>query len=67
LPDCILSSVKFGGGGIMVWGCFSRVGLGPLVPVKGTLKGSALQDILDNFMIPNFVGTVWVWPLPVPT
>ena len=36
----------------MVWGCFSWAGLGPLVPVKGTLKASAYQHILDNFMLP---------------
>ncbi|XP_061779063.2 microsomal triglyceride transfer protein large subunit isoform X2 [Nerophis lumbriciformis] len=34
----------------MVWGCFSGVGLGPLVPVKGTLNAPGYQNILDNSM-----------------
>jgi len=36
-------------------GCFSGVGLGPLVPVKGILNASSYQVILDNSMLP----TVW--------
>ncbi len=35
----------------MVWGCFSGVGLGPLVPVKGTLNTSGYHNILDNSML----------------
>jgi len=33
------------GGGIMVWGCFSGVGLHLLVPVKGTLNASEYKTL----------------------
>ncbi|GFW26045.1 transposable element Tcb1 transposase [Trichonephila clavipes] len=46
--DCIVLTVKFGGGSIMVWGCFSWFGLGPLVPVIGNMNSEMYVDILDN-------------------
>jgi len=39
----------------MVWGCFSGVGLGPLIPMEGKHNASAYQDILDYAMLP----TLW--------
>ena len=51
MPECKVSTVKFGGGRIMVWAVFH--GSGPLVPVKINL--TAYNDILDNSVLP----TLW--------
>jgi hypothetical protein len=39
-------TVKFGAGGISVWGCFSWNGLGPLVILRGNLNTEGYKDIL---------------------
>ncbi|GFW42374.1 transposable element Tcb1 transposase [Trichonephila clavipes] len=53
--DCIVKTVKFGGGSIIVWGCFSWFDLGPLVPVMGNMNSEMYVGILDNTALP----TLW--------
>ncbi|KAJ8873149.1 hypothetical protein PR048_026766 [Dryococelus australis] len=41
LPECIVQTRKFGGGGVMVYGCFTAYGVGPLVFVRGSMNTEA--------------------------
>jgi hypothetical protein len=48
--DCqhLIPTVKFGGGSVMVWGCFSWWGLGPLVTIEGTLTQKSYKELLKK-------------------
>jgi hypothetical protein len=46
LPACGVPTVKYGGGGITVWGCLSWNGLGPLVILHGNINTAGYKDIL---------------------
>lgn len=45
-------TVKHGGGNVMVWGCFSRHGVGPLVRVDGIMDRFVYENILNTHMVP---------------
>jgi transposase len=51
-PDCVTPTVKFGGGSVMVWGCFSWWGVGPLVVVKGTLDQDGYVNLMSEHLVP---------------
>lgn len=53
LPDCSVPTVKFGGGSVMVLGCFSWFGVGSLVLMTKTMNDVHCLDVLDNYCTTN--------------
>lgn len=47
-PQCIQSTVKHGGGSLMVWGCFSKFGVGNLVKIDGRMTAASYVDVLSE-------------------
>jgi len=50
--ECVILTVKHGGGGVMVWGCFTWDSLGPLVRVDGVIDSWKYIDILNTHLLP---------------
>ena len=65
VDDYVQSTVKHGGGGIMVWGCITAHGVDFLTKVEGRLNGSAYIDLLGNNLIPSShfhcMGDDWIF------
>ena len=46
-PDCVVPTVKFGGGSVMVWGCMASSGTGMLYTYEGRMNSTIYTNILD--------------------
>uniref|UniRef100_A0A8C4SE42 Uncharacterized protein n=1 Tax=Erpetoichthys calabaricus TaxID=27687 RepID=A0A8C4SE42_ERPCA len=44
----IIPTVKYGGGSVMVWGCFAASGPGRLAVIDGTMNSTVYQKILKE-------------------
>uniref|UniRef100_A0A915DXW8 Tc1-like transposase DDE domain-containing protein n=1 Tax=Ditylenchus dipsaci TaxID=166011 RepID=A0A915DXW8_9BILA len=52
-PKCQVPTVKHGGGSVMVWGSFSRDGMGPLNRIEEIMKAVNYKKILEEQMLPD--------------
>ena len=51
-PDCISVTVKHSPSK-MFWGCFSWKGLGPIVPLNGSVTGQTHVNVINDFVVPT--------------
>lgn len=52
-PRYTKGTIKHGGGNVLVWGCFSGFGIGPLQKINGIMDRFMYKDILENIMLPH--------------
>ena len=53
ISACIFLTVKHGGGGVMVWGCFAGNTVCDLFRIQGTLNQHCYHSILQRYAIPS--------------
>src|SRR4051794_36692060 len=50
--ECLIPTFKSGQKSVMVWGYFTRFGVGPLVRLKGRQAAKAYVEVLRNHLVP---------------
>ena len=61
----LIPTVKYGGGSLMLWGCFASTGPGALVKVNGIMNSTQYQDILAKNLVASArrlkLGRKWIF------
>ena len=50
--SCIIPTMKYGGSKLLVWGCMSSSGVGPLYRVHGNMNGDQYINMLSTTLVP---------------
>lgn len=51
-PFAMQPTLVGGGGSLMVWGCMSASGVGPIVRMHGSVNGECYRDLLQDTVLP---------------
>ena len=51
-PDCVVSTVKHGGGSIMIWGFMAADGISEMFLCKGCMNSQKYINVLETVMMP---------------
>lgn len=63
-PKYTKKTVKHGGSSVMVWGCFTSSGVGPIVQIQGNMTGIMYREILQDNLNGDYVDNLplaWVF------
>ena len=51
--ECVVPTVKHGGGSIMVWGCMTDYGVGQLFVCEGRMNSTKYINGLESTLLPH--------------
>ena len=51
-PQCLAPIMKFGGGSVMIWGCFSKAGIGQICLCEGRMNQARCEVVLEENLLP---------------
>lgn len=52
-PECVVPTVKHGGGSIMIWGCMAADGVGEMVLCEGRMNSEKYTAVLETALAPS--------------
>lgn len=52
-PDCVVPTVKHGGGSIMIWGCMAADGVGEMMLCEGRMNSTKYTEVLETALAPS--------------
>lgn len=53
-PECVVPTVKHGGGSVMIWGCMTDTGVGEMFVCEGRMDSIKYTNVLESALLPSF-------------